>query len=96
MNDIKTYIIVSLMFGVIFSLRKMAQMYSVYMRSLMLSYLTEPWNYLDIASSIGFTMTMVMILAYGAGDVYKLCAVVSSIFMWLKFLGVIKALNQKV
>ena len=96
MDEIKTYIIVSLTFGVIFMLRKMAQVRLVYRKKLMPSYLTDPWNYLDIASSVGIATTMALLLVYGAGEMYKHFAAVSSIFMWLKFLGVIRALNQKV
>ena len=71
-------------------------MYSIYRRSLMSSYLTDLWNYLDIASSVGIATTMALLLVYGAGEMYKHFAAVSSIFMWLNFLGVIRALNQKV
>ena len=93
-DDTMIPIILSLVFGVIFIVRELTQM--LVFRGKFWSYVLDPWNIIDILSATGVITTMIWLILVGVGDWYKNIASITAILMWLKMLGVIKALHQKV
>ena len=60
------------------------------------AYFLSFWNFVDLASASLAIATIASFLASGPGETFNHLASVTAFFMWLKLLGLIKALNKQV
>ncbi|GMI37981.1 hypothetical protein TeGR_g13421, partial [Tetraparma gracilis] len=60
------------------------------------AYFSSFWNFVDLASASLAIATIAASLASGPGETFNHLASVTAFFMWLKLLGLIKALNKQV
>ncbi|GMI30895.1 hypothetical protein TeGR_g10828 [Tetraparma gracilis] len=60
------------------------------------AYFSSFWNFVDLASASLAIATVASSLASGPGETFNHLASVTAFFMWLKLLGLIKALNKQV
>ena len=79
-----------------FLLREHYQYTAVKSRGLTQNYTADFWNVIDSLSSISVLAVTLYFFIAGPGWVYNYLASVSGICMWLKFLGLIKAISPQI
>ncbi|GMI51162.1 hypothetical protein ScalyP_jg3086 [Parmales sp. scaly parma] len=60
------------------------------------NYTGDPWNYIDVISSFLSLAVTIYYFVAGSTSLYDHLASVASLFLWLKFLGLIKAISQQI
>ena len=65
-------------------------------RDLASNYTGDPWNYIDVISSFLSLAVTIYYFVAGSTSLYDHLASVASLFLWLKFLGLIKAISQQI
>jgi hypothetical protein len=91
-----TWVVFSAFLGVAFVAREVLQIFSMRKLGLTTSYFKDFWNYVDFLASLGTVVTIAIFFVAGPGELFNHFASVSAMLMWMKFLGIIKALNQQI
>ena len=77
-----------------FFLREIAQVRGLYLLGQGGNWLKDPFNFLDVAASLGTILLLVNYFNIGPGDAYNHQASAVSLCCWMKTLGLVKAVNQ--
>ncbi|GMI61350.1 hypothetical protein ScalyP_jg3474, partial [Parmales sp. scaly parma] len=88
--------ILNCLLALLFLLREFYQYSAMKSRDLASNYTGDPWNYVDVISSLLSLAVTVYYFVAGSTSLYDHLASVSSLFLWLKFLGLIKAISQQI
>ena len=98
-KDFDTSKLVVLVVTVILTLytiiREGIQLFAMRKIHLALNYFKDPWNYVDVLSSFGTLALVIYFLAKGNGSSYNQFAAIVALLMWIRALGVMKAISQQ-
>ncbi|GMI61217.1 hypothetical protein ScalyP_jg11542 [Parmales sp. scaly parma] len=88
--------ILNCLLALLFLLREFYQYSAMKSRDLASNYTGDPWNYIDVISSFLSLAVTIYYFVAGSTSLYDHLASVASLFLWLKFLGLIKAISQQI
>ncbi|GMI32866.1 hypothetical protein TeGR_g2991, partial [Tetraparma gracilis] len=90
------WIVSTLILAIAFIAREAMQIAAAFKIDTASAYFSSFWNFVDLASASLAIATVASSLVSGPGETFNHLASVTVFFMWLKMLGLIKALNQQV
>ena len=91
-----TWAVFALIFAAAFIVREISQLISMKNIGVAYSFSTDFWNWIDLFCPTGAIITISYFFKYGQGVVFDHLASVAAMLMWMKYIGIVKALDQQV
>ena len=82
--------------AVVFLFREYLQYHALKTKKLTENYTGDFWNFIDCLASVSVLTVTISYFFYGPGWLYDYAASISGVLMWLKFLGLIKAISPEI